>query len=167
MGLCKKTYKKSGDITALKNEDGELSYDEEINAQQLNKYFASVFVDEPDDGLFDWNKIVSIENMLPDFIIDEKEVMNLIDSLDISKAQGPDSIHTKVIKECSVIFSKVLTILFNKSLSFGSLPSQWKKANIKALFKKGSRTLCSNYRPVTSVLCKILETIIRNKMLFF
>ena len=41
----KKRTKKSGDITALKNEDGDLSYDEEINAQQLNKYFASVFVD--------------------------------------------------------------------------------------------------------------------------
>ena len=31
----KKRTKKLGNITALKNEDGELSHDEEINIQQL------------------------------------------------------------------------------------------------------------------------------------
>ena len=55
-----------------------------------------------------------------------------------------------------------------KSLNEGLLPKQWKQANVKALFKKGKRTQCSNYRPVslTSIVCIIFETIIRDKITY-
>jgi hypothetical protein len=48
------------------------------------------------------------------------------------------------------------------SITDGELPDMWKKANITPLFKKGSRLLSSNYRPVslTSIPCKIIEKII-------
>ena len=44
-----------------------------------------------------------------------------------------------------------------------------KEANIIPLFKKGSRNKSVNYRPVslTSVICKLLETIIRDHMMDF
>ena len=44
------------------------------------------------------------------------------------------------------------------------VPLEWKEANIIPLFKKGSRNKSVNYRPVslTSVICKLLETIIRD-----
>ena len=45
-------------------------------------------------------------------------------------------------------FSTVFHVIFNKSLNEGLLPKQWKPANVKALFKKGKRTQCSNHRPV-------------------
>ena len=38
----------------------------------------------------------------------------------------------------------IILSIYNKSLAEGSLPTQWKQANVKALFKKGKRTLCSN-----------------------
>ena len=43
------------------------------------------------------------------------------------------------------------------------------KANITPLFKKGSRKKPENYRPVslTSVVCKLLETLIRDHMVEF
>ena len=46
---------------------------------------------------------------------------------------------------------------------------EWKEANIIPLFKKGSRNKSVNYRPVslTSVICKLLETIIRYHMMDF
>ena len=46
---------------------------------------------------------------------------------------------------------------------------EWKEANIIPLFKKGSRNKSVNYRPVslTSVICKLLETIIRDHMTDF
>ena len=48
----------------------------------------------------------------------------------------------------------------------GIVPSEWKEANITPLFKKGSRNKRENYRPVslTSVVCKLLETLIRDHM---
>ena len=55
-----------------------------------------------------------------------------------------------------------ITILFNKSLSEGILPSEWKLANVTCIFKSGDKTKSSNYRPIsiTSILCRLLESII-------
>ena len=54
------------------------------------------------------------------------------------------------------------TIQSNMSLKEGIVPFEWKEANIIPLLKKGSRNKSVNYRPVslTSVICKLLETII-------
>ena len=55
------------------------------------------------------------------------------------------------------------------SLQEGIIPFEWKEANSIPLFKKGSRNKSVNYRPVslTSVICKLLETIIRDHMMDF
>ena len=59
--------------------------------------------------------------------------------------------------------------MFNISLKEGIVPGEWKEANVTPLFKKGSRSKTENYRPVslTSVLCKVLETFIRDHMVDF
>ena len=53
--------------------------------------------------------------------------------------------------------------MFNASVHQGQLPYDWKQANVIPVFKKGSRAQPTNYRPIslTSVVCKILERIIR------
>ena len=50
-----------------------------------------------------------------------------------------------------------------------NVPLEWKEANIIPLFKKGSRNKSVNYRPVslTSVICKLLESIIRDHIMDF
>ncbi len=50
------------------------------------------------------------------------------------------------------------------SLQEGIVPGEWKEANMIPLFKKGSRNNYVNHRPdsLTSVICKLLETIIRD-----
>ena len=49
----------------------------------------------------------------------------------------------------------------------GIVPSDWKKANVTAIFKKGDKSSSSNYRPVslTSQVCKVLESIVRDNIL--
>ena len=44
-------------------------------------------------------------------------------------------------------------------MDLGEVPSMWKQANVVPIFKKGDRTIMSNYRPVslTSFVEKILE----------
>ena len=53
------------------------------------------------------------------------------------------------------------------SLQEGIVPLEWKEANSIPLFKQGSRNKSVNYRPVslTSVICKVLETFIRDHMM--
>ena len=55
------------------------------------------------------------------------------------------------------------------SLKEGVVPFEWKEANIIPLFKKGSRNKSENYRPVslTSVICKLLERLIKDHMVDF
>ena len=59
--------------------------------------------------------------------------------------------------------------MFNLSLKEGVVPFEWKEANIIPLFKKGSRNKSENYRPVslTSVICKLLERLIKDHMVDF
>ena len=59
--------------------------------------------------------------------------------------------------------------MFNLSLQEGIVPLEWKEANSIPLFKKGSRNKYVNYKQVslTSVICKVLETIIRDHMMDF
>ena len=59
-----------------------------------------------------------------------------------------------------------LSFLFNNSLSKGKIPSDWKIAEVRPIFKKGTKSNPGNYRPVslTSVVCKIFEGFVRDKL---
>ena len=60
-------------------------------------------------------------------------------------------------------------MVFNKSLSEGVVPDDWKVAHVTAIFKKGNVKSPGNYRPVslTSIVCKLLESIIRDQVMEF
>ena len=60
----------------------------------------------------------------------------------------------------------IVSCLFRKSLSSEDIPDDWKLANVTAIFKKGSKYSLGNYRSVslTIQLCKVMESLIRNKM---
>ena len=47
--------------------------------------------------------------------------------------------------------------------------SEWKLANVTTLFKKGDKSNPGNYRPIslTSVVCKLMESILRDKIVEF
>jgi hypothetical protein len=61
----------------------------------------------------------------------------------------------------------VLADIFNKSLRTGGVPKDWREANVAPIFKKGKRSAPENYRPVslTSVCCKLLESVIKDKIM--
>ena len=57
-------------------------------------------------------------------------------------------------------------MLFQKSISTGKIPTDWTKANVSPVFKKGSKSDPANYRPIslTCILCKVMEHIIASKL---
>ena len=83
-------------------------------------------------------------------------------SLDINKASGLDNISHRMLKGCISTICKPLCILFNISLKEGVFPETWKKAVVTSIYKKGDKSLPSNYRPVSLLSCcgKIFERII-------
>ena len=80
-----------------------------------------------------------------------------------------DGIPPKLLKEIVEQIRTPFAKLFYLSLDEGIVPSEWKEANITPLFKKGSRNKPENYTPVrlTSIVCKLLETLIRDHMVEF
>ena len=72
----------------------------------------------------------------------------------------------RVLMEVAEQVSEILTDTFNSSLESGQVLEDWRVANVKPLFKKGSREEMGNYRLVslTSVVGKVLETLIKDQM---
>jgi hypothetical protein len=91
----------------------------------------------------------------------------MLNTLKIDKSPGPDELHPRVLKEISSSITKPLYHIFKQSLEIGKLPLDWKTALVSAIFKKGNKSLVSNYRPVslTSVVCKIMEKLVRSRIL--
>ena len=63
----------------------------------------------------------------------------------------------------------VLLLNFSHSLSHGVISKSWKRAAIIPIYKSGDKTVPSNYRLIslTSVICKVLERIIRKQVFSF
>ena len=98
--------------------------------------------------------------------VSEDDIYNKLSNLDVNKSPGPDGWHPCFFKEAAFELTRPLSILFKKSLDTSSLLSMWKIANVVLVFKKGYRKLPSNYRRIglTSVVCKILKSVIRDKL---
>ncbi len=149
------------------NEDLYTSSEQE-KVDILNKFFTSVFTKENLTNL----PIVSNTNcsaILDKVEITENYILQMIKSLNASKSPGPDNIHPRVLKESAEEIFYPLYMIFKKSLETGVLPCSWKKANVSPVFKKGNKHEKENYRPIslTSVVCRLLETIIKNTIVSY
>ncbi|EFO92064.1 hypothetical protein CRE_13098 [Caenorhabditis remanei] len=61
----------------------------------------------------------------------------------------PDELPALFLKKVATSIALPLSLIFNESLKTGAIPSLWKEAIILPLFKKGSRSDASNYRPIS------------------
>ena len=98
----------------------------------------------------------------------EKMVSDKLRKLNKAKSFGPsDKVHPRILYETPDEMAKPLTILYNKSLETGLVPKQWTEAHITAIHENGLKNIAGNYRPIslTSVGCKVFESIIRDHIL--
>ena len=98
-----------------------------------------------------------------DLLCTEPEVFDLLASLDVSKATGPDGISAQMLKHTAGSITPVIIALFNPSISMGIVPDQWKVSLVVPIHKQGER---ANYHPISllPIISKVLEQHIANKL---
>jgi hypothetical protein len=156
------------DLSKSGNEKGkDLTTNDTEKAEVLSEFFTSVYSKEPEGEWMLPNKITPTEPI--SITINEDTISKLLDKLVKTKSPGPDSIHPRVLHELRSVICTPLNIIFQTSLRTQKLPRSWKMANVTAIYKKGSKKLAGNYRPVslTSVVCKMMETLIRDTLVTY
>ena len=141
-------------------ENGILKTDTLDKANICNRQFESAFTRESDTEIP--SKGTSPFSPMGEITVDPKGVLKLLNNLNIHKASGPDGLSARVLKECSSEISVMLALIYNESLAQGTVPDDWRQANVAPVFKKGEKYNAANYRPVslTCICCKTLEHII-------
>ena len=109
------------------------------------------------------------DNYLSFVIFPQDDVAKIIQNLDPNKAHGHDNISIRMLKICGSSIYKPLEMIFKQCIETGVFPSEWKKANIVPIHKKGDKQTLENYRPVSLLpICgKILERLMFNEMFNF
>ena len=103
--------------------------------------------------------------------INRKLILDIIKSLNVNKAHGPDNISGRVIELCvcgggGVNVTLPLCILFNNIINTGIFPNLWKSANVTPVHKKDSKQVVKHYRPISRLplFVKMFERILFIKM---
>ena len=105
-----------------------------------------------------------IESGLEQIMITEERVRKALRSLRGDKSPGVDGIGPRLLVHIQDEVCLPISILFNKSMSEGKVPDDWRRANIVPIFKAGSRNKPENFRPVSlaSQVCKLFEGLMRD-----
>ena len=160
--------KKKDIVGPLTNDEGDIIMDDKETAEELNKYFGSVFSQEDVENIpeapvmFKGAEDQRLENVL----FTREKIIQELEKLHTDKSPGNDEIHPMFLKELREELGEILEHIMEKSMETGEIPQNWRDAVVVPLFKKGNRNEARNYRPVslTSIVCKIMEKIIKEKM---
>ena len=150
--------------------DNEKITKSEDVAHKLNTYFTSVADilngKDSEPHALNTDKIRNfVENKMPTdtffniLFITTEQVSTYINKLDSSKATGLDGLGPRVLKMAVSVISPSISMLINKSISTGIFPFQLKQAKVLPIYKGGTKTDPSNYRPISILptVSKIFE----------
>ena len=158
-------------IGPLKNDDNIVTKDDD-KSNLLNNFFADIgkkLATPPEvdsDGnmnsyVYRISPAVSEINLSTDLFTKSFRA-----AVRLGKACGPDNITAKDLKlhpESSIVgLQKVAKC----SLLSWRFPSEWKKSKVTAIHKKGCKSDCSNYRPISllSIPSKVVEHLVCSQL---
>jgi len=100
-------------------------------------------------------------------IFTPEDVAKKLSKMNPNKSPAPNGAAPRVLMELQEIIAEPLYLIFRQFLDLVKIPVGWKMGLVFSTFKKGNRHQGKNYRPVclTSVVCKTLESIIRDNIM--
>ena len=119
----------------VKSRNGSMTQTQEEAAEELSVYFKSVYTNEdintvPRFAPVGMNDPPKMDNI----VIQKEDVYKCLRNVKQDKSPGPDNIHPAILKNLAGDWTEPLTILYQRSMEQGILPSSWKMANITPIF---------------------------------
>ena len=152
-------------VGPLRLEDNSMTDDPLAMAEALASAFANVYNLQSIHESGTTMHQMAHSRMSP-IDIQLRDVLLILESLDPNSAAGIDHIHPMLLRSCASQLAYPLYKIFCLSLQECKLPGSWKVSRVTPIFKKGSKYVPLNYRPVclNSVPCKCLERLIAKKL---
>jgi len=144
-----------------------------ITITEWYDYFKGVFGNGENDN--DFNNVQegteeSVQfddcNHILNQCITHGEVMNAIKDLSSGKSSGVDCILSEMLKVGGALVVNFLTKLFNTIFDKCMYPSEWAKAIVVPIFKKGNQENPDNYRPISllSIISKCYTSVLNKRL---
>ena len=153
---------RSPPIFACKDGNGNLKTDKQEIMDRWKQYFAGLmkimdrwkqyFAGLMKTGNNIDNQVQEVQTIENDAEIEPptyKEVSDTINKFQRNKAPGTDNIPAALVKHGGYILKHRMYNLILLIWSKEQLPMEWLQGIICPLYKKGERTICCNYRPIT------------------
>ncbi len=167
--FAKKSAKFKSSVGPLADDQKNLQSDPAVMGNILQKEYQKAFSnpenvnpestplqEEPPEGL-------------SDVIFTVDGVLDAIKETGKFSAPGPDKFPALILRECKDVLAPHIAKLWQMSFDTSNIANMFRSQCITPIYKKGSRAVASNYRPVslTSHLIKLCERIIRKEMVSF
>ena len=157
----------SEEVQKICDDNGQVIEDEEGVMERWKDYFAGLLqgAQKEEEG----NKDVRTGPTHEEDSIDIEEVVEAIAKLKSGKAPGICGIDAEMLKAGGMVVAEWLHRVIKLAWTKGEVVKDWRKADIVPLHKKGSKTLCSNYRGISllsipsKVYARILDSRVRRK----
>ena len=166
----KRKMKSRMQFSAMENSGNILTDANEI-ANAFNYYFSMNFnlKDYPAYAATSVKCPLASENSISSVVFSEATVHSIVKRLPESSTGDTESLCYMLLKKGGFFLAEKLSYFFNLSMKCGSIPDSWRKIFIRPVYKRGSKHLCENYRPIaiTSCVCRVMERVLYKEIMSF
>jgi len=162
--------KKQSSQSKFKDELGNFVSNPQDISNRFNNFFVDIgpklasSIQNTGKNYYDYLSDTMTSSMYMKPIV-EMEIIKIIEKFNQNKSAGHDNIGNFIIKRVANDIVKPLAMVFNLSISTGTVPEKLKTAKVIPIYKKNDAAVFSNYRPVSLLPCfsKILERLVFNR----
>jgi hypothetical protein len=135
-GQSREVWKGVGAIVGTKKKNVTLAVeaDPDVFVNNMNTFYARL--DSHDDEIDDIKHELSNVQNDESLVVSEEEVKKVFSGLNPRKAQGPDGISPRLLRECAQELASIFQTIFNMTIAQEKIPLLWKTSKLVPAPKK-------------------------------